>query len=425
MKRAPARSFESLDDWLPWLESLSPREIVLGLERVQDVIGRLAPRRPGLVINVAGTNGKGSSVAMLEALLRAEGLRTGSYTSPHLSRYNERIRIDGKAADDTAVLAALEAVEAVRDSVPLTFFEFGTLAALQAFSQAGVDAWLLEVGMGGRLDAVNAVEPDGCLITNIGLDHCAWLGDDVESIAGEKAGIMRPSKPVVFGSREVPSAIRDKAESIGAELWLAGREFDHEIHADGRWTWQGVKHTLRALSPPAVPGPVQVQNAAAVLALLEMLGKDDVLQADRVSTALASMTLPGRFHSIGDRWILDVAHNAAAGGVLARQIASLGVEGRLTAIVGMLGDKDVEAFAGALDPVVDTWIAVAVGTSRRTAPETLAGRIANVTGKPCLIADDVEAALIHADGRAAVGDRILVTGSFYIVGPALELLAAD
>lgn len=425
MKSTPARSFESLDDWLPWLETLSPREIVLGLERVHDVIGRLAPERPGLVINVAGTNGKGSSVAMLESLLRAEGLCTGSYTSPHLSRYNERIRIDGKPADNAAVLAALQAVEAVRDSVPLTFFEFGTLAALQAFSEAGVDAWLLEVGMGGRLDAVNAVEPDGCLITNIDLDHCAWLGDDIESIAGEKAGIMRPSKPVVFGSRDVPNAIREQADSIGAELWLAGREFDHEIHADGRWTWQGGERTLRTLLPPAVPGPVQVQNAAAVLALLEMLGRNDALHADRVSAALGSMTLPGRFQSIGDRWILDVAHNPAAAGVLARQIASLGVEGRLTAIVGMLGDKDVEAFAGALHPVVDKWIAVGVGASRRTAPEALAGRIANVTGKPCLIADGLEAALDHADGGATGGDRILVSGSFYIVGPALELLAAD
>lgn len=425
MKRTPARSFETLDDWLPWLESLSPREIVLGLERVHDVIERLAPVRPGLVINVAGTNGKGSSVAMFEALLRSVGLRTGSYTSPHLSRYNERIRIDGKAADDAAVLAALEAVEAVRDSVPLTFFEFGTLAALQAFSQAGVDAWLLEVGMGGRLDAVNAVEPDGCLITNIGLDHCAWLGDDVESIAREKAGIMRPSKPVVFGARDVPVAILEIAESIGAALRLAGRDFDHAIHADGRWTWQGSEQTLRALPPPAVPGPIQVQNAAAALALLEMLGMDDVLRAGRVSAALESMRLPGRFQSVGDRWILDVAHNPAAGELLARQLANLGIEGRLTAIIGMLGDKDIEAFASALVPVVDTWIAVGVGASRRAAPEVLAGRIANVTGKPCLIAEDVETALSHADAGATDRDRILVTGSFYIVGPALELLAAD
>jgi dihydrofolate synthase/folylpolyglutamate synthase len=425
LKRAPARTFESLDEWLPWLETLSPREIVLGLERVHDVIGRLAPERPGLVINVAGTNGKGSSVAMLEALLRAAGLRTGSYTSPHLCRYNERIRIDGKAADDATVLAALETVDAVRDSVPLTFFEFGTLAALQAFSEARVDAWLLEVGMGGRLDAVNAVEPDGCLITNIGLDHCAWLGDDVESIAREKAGIMRPSTPVVFGARDVPKAIYEQAETVGADLWIAGRDFDHEIHADGRWTWRGERHTFRELLPPAVPGTVQVQNAAAVLAVLEMLGRDDALAADRISVALDSMTLPGRFQTIDDRWILDVAHNPAAAGVLAGQLAVLGNEGRLTAIVGMLGDKDVEAFAGALEPVVDRWIAVSVGGSRKAAPEALAGRIANVTGKPCLIADGVDAALDQADRGTAGGDRILVTGSYYLVGPALELLAAD
>jgi dihydrofolate synthase/folylpolyglutamate synthase len=279
--------------------------------------------------------------------------------------------------------------------------------------------------MGGRLDAVNAVEPDGCLITNISLDHCAWLGDDVESIAGEKAGIMRPSKPVVFGSRDVPQAILEKAASVGAELWLAGREFDHEVHDDGRWTWRGRDHNLQDLSPPALPGPAQVQNASAVLALLEMLGRDDVLRADRVSKALGSMTLPGRFQVIDDRWILDVAHNPAAGRVLARQIATLSIEGKLTAIVGMLDDKDVEAFTRALDPMVDVWMAAGVDASRAAAPDALAGRIANVTGKPCLVADGVESALTHAGDRAAGADRILVTGSFYIVGPALDLLAAD
>ena len=197
-------SFSTLDDWLPWLESLSPREIVLGLDRVQEVLERLDLGRPPVVINVAGTNGKGSSVAMLESLHRTAGIRTGCYTSPHLVRYNERIRIDGTPADDDAVIAALKAVEAARQDVPLTFFEFGTLAALKAFDDSGVDAWILEVGMGGRLDAVNAVEPDGSIITNVSLDHCAWLGDDVETIAKEKAGVMRKGRTGVQRAGQTP-----------------------------------------------------------------------------------------------------------------------------------------------------------------------------------------------------------------------------
>lgn len=425
MKSPLARSFDSLDDWLPWLESLSPREIVLGLDRVHEVMARLDIERPGLVINVAGTNGKGSSVAMLESILRAGGLRTGCYTSPHLSRYNERIRIDGLPADDAAVIAALEAVEAVRTDVPLTFFEFGTLAALQAFSTAGVDAWLLEVGMGGRLDAVNAVEPDGCLITNIALDHCAWLGNDIESIAREKAGVMRTSKPVAFGARHVPSVIREHAAEVGAELWLAGREFRFESRHDGRWDWHGRQISLPALAPPALQGRVQKENASAVLALLEALGRKDLLEPATIDGALASIVLPGRFQTLGDRWILDVAHNPQAGHVLSEQIADLAPDGRLTAVVGMLADKDVEAFAGALADVVDDWIAVTVGAGRAEPADSLASRIANSTGKPCLAIDSMETALGTADNRAARGDRILVTGSFYVVGPALEWLATD
>ncbi|MDH3440816.1 MAG: Mur ligase family protein, partial [Gammaproteobacteria bacterium] len=226
----PTESFKSLADWLPWLESLSPREIVLGLDRVQAVLQNLDIARPETVITVAGTNGKGSSIAMLEAILRQQGIRTGSFTSPHVHRYNERTRIDGQPASDEAIISALATVESARGDTPLTFFEFGTLATLVAFAAAGVDAWLLEVGMGGRLDAVNAIEPDGCLITNVALDHCAWLGDDVESIAAEKAGIMRAGKPVVFGSTSLPDAIVRIAAETGADLVLAGRDFGFSVN---------------------------------------------------------------------------------------------------------------------------------------------------------------------------------------------------
>ncbi|MGA8205020.1 MAG: Mur ligase family protein, partial [Woeseiaceae bacterium] len=204
--------------WLTRLETLSPHEIDLGLERVQAVLGRLTYRRPATVIHVAGTNGKGSCVEMLGALLAAGGARIGCYTSPHLRRYTERIRIDGREAGDDAIVAAFERIEAVRDDVPLTYFEYGTLAALLVLSDAGVDAAVLEIGMGGRLDAVNAIEPDAGLITNVTLDHCEWLGADVETIAVEKAGIMRRGKPVVFGSKEVPATIGREAQRTGAVL---------------------------------------------------------------------------------------------------------------------------------------------------------------------------------------------------------------
>ena len=416
-------SFKSLDDWLPWLETLSPREIVLGLERVAAILGILDLPRPRVVINVAGTNGKGSSVAMLEALLRQQGMSTGCYTSPHLSRYNERIRINGVPATDDAVMEALAAVDAARDDVPLTFFEFGTLAALVAFAEADLDAWILAVGMGGRLDAVNAVEPDACLITNVALDHCAWLGDDVESIAREKAGVMRADTPVIFGSRDVPAAIHESAQNLAADLRLTGRDFGFDTAATGHWSWQGKLRTLKRLALPSLPGEWQIQNAAAVLALLESIGLLDGLDEAGASAALAAVELPGRFQVIDERYILDVAHNPAAASVLAAELSVLRIPGKLTGIIGMLADKDVDGYIDALASVVDDWIAVDVDGTRAQPADRIASPIANRTGRPCLIGGPVAEAIQFASGRADAGDYILVTGSFFVVGPALDWLA--
>jgi len=416
-------SFDTVDDWLPWLESLSPREIVLGLERVQEVLERIDAVRPSLVINVTGTNGKGSCVAMLEALLRRHGMRTACYTSPHLSRYNERMRIDGEAASDADVVAALKAVEAVRGEVPLTFFEFGTLAAVYAFARAGVDVWILEIGMGGRLDAVNAIEPDGCLITNVGLDHCAWLGNDVESIAREKAGIMRAGKPAIFGAREVPQAIRDTAATIGADLRLAGRDFDFDVTGE-HWTWRGRRLILPNLPRPALCGARQFDNAAAALALLEALGRNEVLAEGAVAEALRAVRLAGRFQVVDELYILDVAHNPPAARALAEQLRDHDAPGKVTCIIGMLADKDVEGFVTGIAAEVDEWVAVDLAGTRAQSADELARPVANATGKPCLVAGSLDAALERATRMAGDGDRILVTGSFYVVGPALDWLAA-
>jgi len=418
-------SFTSLDDWLPWLETLSPREIDLGLDRVDIVLEKLNLPRAERVISVAGTNGKGSSVAMLEALLANAGYKTACYTSPHVLRYNERIRIDGLAASDDEIIAAFERVQAARGDVPLTYFEFGTLAALVAFADAGADTLILEVGMGGRLDAVNAVEPDACLITNVALDHMAWLGSDIESIAREKAGIMRRNKPAVFGGSSVPHAIVEHAASVGANLRIAGQEFGYQKNqAAGSWSWYGREHRLSDLRPPALTAEVQYQNAAAVLATIEAMGLEELLTAGHVNDALGKLALVGRFQVIQSRrtWVLDVAHNPAAAAVLAESLAGLSHKGRITVVVGMLADKDVPAVVGALSDLVDAWIAVPVEGPRAEPAPVLAQKIANRTGKPCRIENAIPEALESADRRASTDELIVVTGSFHVVGPALEWL---
>ena len=400
-----------LSDWLTWLETLSPTEIDLGLDRVHDVLGRLSLREPEHVLLIAGTNGKGSSVAMTDALLRAAGLRVGAYTSPHVIDYNERIAVDGRFASDEDIVAAFETIEAVRNDVPLTYFEYGTLAALVVFSKAGLDAWVLEVGMGGRLDATNAIEPTAALITNVSLDHCDWLGEDVETIAVEKAGIMRPGIPVVYGDRRVPDAILKQAEAVGATLLLRDRDF-----------------ALDGVPQPGLTGDFQVGNAAAVVALLKASGIDAAVDPVLLQRVLPAVRLTGRGQRVkqdGVEWLLDVAHNPAAAQALANLLNSGSGDGTTTALVGFLDDKDVEGVAQALNAHVDRWICVAADSHRAIPPAELGRRIANACNRPCLIAESLESAIESARRHAQINDRILVTGSFYLVGPVLERLGAD
>lgn len=412
-----------LADWLSRLENFSPHEIVLGLDRVKKVLDRLDLTLPQHVLHVAGTNGKGSSVAMAASLLAAAGGRVGSYTSPHILRYNERIAVNGLAAADADIVAAFERIEAVRNDVPLTYFEYGTIAALCVFEQKKVDFAVLEVGMGGRLDAVNAVEPDAGLITSIALDHCEWLGDTLEAIAREKAGIMRSGKPVIYASTDVADAIIDQAAATGADLVLVERDYSWQEDPGG-WQWQGRSLRLDGLALPALKGPAQLQNAAGVLALLEAAGFSDILTRETVNAALGTVSIPGRMQSVAtDRhWLVDVAHNPAAADALAKALCATPTEGRTIAIVGMLNDKDVEGLVASLEPIVDKWIAVAAASPRAIAVNELARRIANAGNCACLEAASIAEALDHARRISTVSDRILVTGSFYIVGPALETL---
>jgi dihydrofolate synthase/folylpolyglutamate synthase len=413
-----------LPAWLRRLETLSPREIDLGLERVAEVLGRMGLEPAARTILVGGTNGKGSSVEMLRALLSGTGT-IGTYTSPHLIRYNERIAINGVPATDEQIVAAFEQVEAARRDVPLTYFEFGTLAALAVFEAGRVDTAILEVGLGGRLDAVNVVEPDASLITNVSLDHCEWLGYDVESIGREKAGIMRTGKPVVFAGADMPSSVAEVAELLGARLVRAGHDYTWTVAEEGRWAWRGMQTELPALAPPSLSGPVQLQNAAGALALIEALGDGDKLEERRVNRALTGLGLAGRMQTIRreQEWLLDVAHNPAAAGALAASLRQQETPVSV-AIIGILDDKNVEGIVGPLAGSVGSWIAISASSPRAIDAAELARRTANATGKACLIADSPGMAISSAGDMAGPGGRVLVTGSFFAVGPLLERLSA-
>ena len=413
----------SLSDWLLWQESLNPAEIELGLARVRDVASRLSLRPPpGRVFTVAGTNGKGSTVEYLAALLGDGGYRVGLYTSPHLVRYNERIRIDGAPVEDAALIDAFERVDAARGAAPLTFFEFGTLAALVRFADEGCDAWVLEVGLGGRLDAVNIIDPDFSLITTIGLDHQAWLGDTLDQIATEKAGIMRRGVPAFIGDPEAPKALDEHAAAVGATLRVQGRDFGFERAVD-TWSWHGESVTFAALPIPPGTDVADLRNLSLAMATLEAFDAGLVTDG-AVNAALARGRPPGRFEvtDTDPQWVLDVAHNEQAAAVLRRRLDALADPRATTAVVGMLADKAVEAFARELAEHVGRWVVVSLGGARGATAADVGRRIEAVVGRPVSVAEDLDAALRDARRRTPDGGRILCCGSFQIVGPALEWL---
>src|SRR5512138_241901 len=285
--------FRRLPDWLAWQETLHPNAIDLGLDRLQRTLDRLGWRRPACpVITVAGTNGKGSCVALTACILREAGYRIGTFTSPHLLRYNERIVIDGAEVSEEALVAAFERIDAARGAETLTFFEFNAAAALLVFADAALDAVVLEVGMGGRLDAVNVVDADVALVTSIDLDHCDWLGRDRETIGREKAGIFRAGRPAIFGARDMPASIGESARAVGADLQQLGRDFDW-VRSGERWTWRGRAGEQRDLPAPALHGEVQYDNASAVLATLELLGSRLRVPRSALERGLQTVTLPG------------------------------------------------------------------------------------------------------------------------------------
>lgn len=419
--------FSTLAEWLSWQESLHPSTIDLGLVRLNRALRRLGWRRPACpVITVGGTNGKGSSVALLNRILSEAGYRVGTFTSPHLLRYNERIVIADRQVSDASLMAAFERIDAVRGADTLTFFEFNALAAFLVFETAGLDAIVLEVGMGGRLDAVNAIDTDAALVTSIALDHCDWLGHDVETIGGEKAGIFRRDRPAVFGSPAMPQSIAKSAEQAGARLLQLGRDFGYQRHGD-RWSWHGTKSGYADLPRPALVGEIQFANAASVLAVLESLAERLPVARGAIERGLQRVSLPGRFQIVQGRaeWILDVAHNPAAARTLASQLAERATVGRTIAVCGILGDKDIEGVVDELRGRFDEWLLCGLSGARAVDVNQLARRLrargANVT----VLAPDVATACAMAESTARAGDRVVVFGSFLTVGPALAWLRSQ
>ena len=424
----------NLAEWLVYQERVNPRSIELGLERVRSVWQRMgAPAPARHVVTVGGTNGKGSTVALLEAMLEAAGRRTGAYTSPHLLHYNERIRIEGVDATDQALVASFERIEAARGEIPLTYFEFGTLAALDLFARADLDVAILEVGLGGRLDAVNIVDADVAVITTIDLDHMDWLGPDRDSIGREKAGIARAGRPAIVGEADPPAGLLDALDTRGAKVERAGRDFSTERHARG-WRWRHRDGSVLELPDPALAAPVQYANAAAAIAALHAPDATGapLLPADELAAAavagLQRVRVPARLQSLGGdpELFVDVGHNPQAARALAAWLDAQ-PSARVHAVYGALADKDVAGVIGVLGPRVAHWhLAGLERDSPRGLPATaLAECLRQVLPQaPLDRHDSVAAALAAARGSARPGERILAFGSFFVAAAVLDAESA-
>lgn len=418
---------KTLGEWLAYLEQLHPSAIDMGLDRSRQVarqlgLGRLAPR----VVTVTGTNGKGSTCAFVAALLQSQGLKVGVYSSPHLLRYNERVRVQGVEATDSELCAAFAAVEAARGTVSLTYFEMGTLAAFWLFEQAQLDAVVLEVGLGGRLDAVNLIDADLALVTSIGVDHADWLGDTRESVAFEKAGIFRPGCPALCGDTQPPEPLIDKARELGCPLLVRGVGFDLSI-GEHSWDWRGVvdgrPQELRGLPLLELPMP----NAALAIQAFAQMGYP--LEAVAVGRALAGTRLAGRLDRRVVHWqgkklnlLLDVGHNPHAAQFLAQCLARRPAGGKRRAVFGLLADKDLEGVVAELTSVIDEWAVTALPTSRTRPAEQLQSVLQNL-GARVTSYQSVALALEAQCALATADDEILLFGSFYCVAEALEWLA--
>ncbi|MGD8808955.1 MAG: folylpolyglutamate synthase/dihydrofolate synthase family protein [Gammaproteobacteria bacterium] len=416
----------SLAEWLAWLETLHPKKIDLSLNRIRTVLEVLGLEHPPFrVVAIGGTNGKGSCVAYLANIYLQAGYRTGAFTSPHLIRFNERIAVDGVDADDTELVEAFVAMDEARDRVTLSYFEASAVAALIHFARKRVDVAVLEVGMGGRLDAVNAVDADAALIASVGLDHEEWLGNDRESIGFEKAGIMRADRPAIIADPAPPLSLRKAARDTGADALFIGEDFSVARHGDSLLV-RCRNASAREVPLPRFGGPEQWLNVAACVQLTQCLAaalpvSDSAVDAGIRATAPAGRA--DRRHIDGVEWIFDVAHNPAAAQQLAGTLQTMPSEGRTLGVFGALRDKDIRGVLAQFASIIDAWHVITPRAERAAAAADIAETLASLGAKAAVSAfDDVAAACAAARSTACSGDRVVVFGSFYVVGPALSAL---
>lgn len=413
----------TLEQWLAHIEQQHPQSIAMGLERVREVAERMQLGQSAAhCIVVGGTNGKGSTVAFIEAIARAAEWKVGAYTSPHLLRYNERVRIDGQDVDDASLVAGFNAVEDARGDTPLTYFEYGTLCALWLFQQAGLDLAVLEVGLGGRLDAVNIIDADVAVITTVDIDHADWLGNDREAIGEEKAGIIRGWKPVILGEIDPPSSVLRRAYVLGANAIRFGSDFFAEDIDAELWRWRDVSFRLE-LPQPALWAPIQRNNAATAVAALRALDKP--VPRTAWAQGVADARVVGRlqrFQHHGIEVLLDVGHNPQAAAALAAALKAEPVAGRTLAVYAALADKDAAGVVDALQGQVDGWFLAGLEGPRGQTAAQLRERLAGTGASTADLSASVAQALQAALGQARQGDRVLLFGSFHTVAEALPLL---
>jgi len=421
----------SLSDWLAHLESLHPKGqggIELGLDRVSRVKDSLQQTQRCPLIIVGGTNGKGSTCAYLEAIYTFAGYRVGCYTSPHLLEYNERVRVDRQSIDDETLCQAFARVEAARKSagnIALTYFEFGTLAAWEVFAARQVEVIILEVGLGGRLDAVNVYDPDCSIVTGIALDHTDWLGSTRETIGFEKAGIYRGGKPAICADPEPPESLLGHAIAIGADLHLLGRHFTYSAD-ETQWDFRGgIGHIQRGLPPPGLQGVCQLRNASAALSAIDALKERLPVPEQALRRGLIEVKLPGRFQVISGPplIVLDVAHNPQAVAGLAENLDAMGAFEKTIAVVGMLADKDIAGALSALAGKIDVWLLASLDVPRGAPASVLAAILAEGGqggGVECF-AFPAEA-FKRAAKLAGENDRIVSFGSFYTVAAVMRAM---
>lgn len=417
---------QTLNDWLHYQQQIHPQEIELGLDRVQQVwqqLGNLSFSCPTIL--VGGTNGKGSTVACLQSIYSKAGLKTACYTSPHILHYNERVQVDGQEVSDQQLIDAFNKIEQARKDTQLTYFEFGTLAALLIFHAASPDIMILEVGLGGRLDAVNIIEPDVSIITSVALDHTDWLGDTLDSIAYEKAGIARHGKPLIFAQASSSPSILDIFEQTGACVIFSGRDYNYRKVDSKAWDWVSGKNAMEGLPLPALQGDFQIDNCAGALAAIDSLSGRLAVSLESVKNGLAALFLAGRYEVVGQspQLILDVAHNEAAAQALAKTLSGLKIYGGSCAVFAMQKNREIEPFVKMMISEVNTWYVSQLDAGEGHSAEQLAEAIRHVDSQARVVeCDSIASAMALARKAVSPDSRIIVTGSFYTVAEAKAFL---